>query len=341
MKKIILIISGLIAQSVWSQSSPLTCKSPNELVKNATDAHAVACEEINKNGQCKQAVPVDPDAMRKKIESFLKLTESPAYIEKLRTNWDQQVKSAPALEKFYGERDSIDRENKAPPIPVFQWFSDPAFSDLAKGPEDYKKAFVDKYVAFSQKYDCTPTFTRSSSFVEAHPTIKPFTSNGMSSEEKKRRLDQMNIELKDPKNIQAINERMKKISDESLDSFYICASRPDLDKNKQVPGRLTDAQIYKPCAGNFKKNFVNNKYDVSETELTTLLSSKDAQEVSACIKERLSHGAKIHHISITSSASALNNTNEAEKRFCKKGFLALSEARAETARNKILPGLFT
>ena len=120
----------------------------------------------------------------------------------------------------------------------------------------------------------------------------------------------------------------------------MCTTRPDLDGQGQIPGRLRSEVKYPPCAGNFTQNFDNNKYDVTPTELSKLLETKEAQEVSACIKSRLAQGAKLHHISITSSASALNNTQEAKKRFCEKGFLGLSEARAETARNKILPGLF-
>ena len=49
--------------------------------------------------------------------------------------------------------------------------------------------------------------------------------------------------------------------------------------------------------------FENNKYDVTEPELSTLLKTKEAQEVSACIKSRLAQGAKLHHVSIVSSSS--------------------------------------
>lgn len=339
MKKIIFIIGGLVAQSVLAQSS-LKCEPVNELLKNANSAKAVACEEINKNGRCEEPVPVDKDAIRKGIESDLRFTTNPSTITRLQGNWDNFIKSNPRFSKFYAERNSLDREQKRAPVPILDWFSDPAFASTAKTSEEYKKAFVDKYVAFAEKNDCTPTFHAGANYIEPHPTIKEFSAARMGREEKERRLAQMKKELNDPVNVQAVADRMKKLGENSLNSFYVCTTRPDLDSQGQIPGRLRSAEKYPPCAGNFTQNFDNNKYDVSQTELSKLLQTKEAQEVSACIKSRLAQGAKLHHISITSSASALNNTQEAKKRFCEKGFLALSEARAETARNKILPGLF-
>lgn len=340
MKKIIFIISGLLAQSLLAQSAT-KCEPVNELLKNASHAKAVACEEINKNGRCEEAVPVDADAIRKGIESDLKFTTNPSTITRLQGNWDSFIKANPRFSKFYAERSNSDREKKRAPVPILDWFSDPDFSSDVKTSEEYKKAFVDKYVAFAEKNDCKPTFHGGGNYIEPHPTIKELSVAKMGRDEKERRLAQMKKELNDPANIQAVADRMKKLGENSLNSFYICTTRPDLDGQGQIPGRLKTAEKYPPCAGNFTKNFENNKFDVSQAELSQLLETKEAQEVSACIKSRLAQGAKLHHISISSSASALNNTQEAKKRFCEKGFLALSEARAETARNKILPGLFS
>lgn len=333
-------MTSLVAQFIWARSLVTKCEPVNELIKNAHQTKAVACEEINKNGQCKEAPAVDPNAMKKRIENYLKVSEDPQYIERMRTNWDLQIKYNPQFEKFYAERDSIDKKNQRPPVPLMKWFSDPIFSEFAKGHEDYKKAFIEKYVAYSQKYDCVPTFDRGSIDLEPHPAIKSFSSEKMGSNQILRRLDQMKTEMQDPKNIQALNDHMKKMGDQSLDRFYICTTRSEVDGSGYVRGLVTQSQRSMPCAGNFKKNFLNNKHDVSPSELSNLLNSQEAQAVSACIKERLAQGAKVHHISITSSASSLNNTGDSAIRFCKKGFLGLSTARAETARDKILPGLF-
>lgn len=339
MKKIIFIISGLVVQSVLAQSS-IKCEPVNELLKSANGAKAVACEEINKNGRCEEAVPVDANAIRNKIESDLRFTTNPSTITRLQGNWDNFIKANPRFSKFYAERNSLDREQKRAPVPILDWFSDPAFATDAKKSDEYRKAFVEKYVAFAEKNDCSPTFYSGANYIEPHPTIQEFSAAKMGREEKDRRLTQMKKELVDPVNVQAVADRMKKIGESSLNSFYVCSTRPDLDGQGQIPGRLRSTEKYPPCAGNFTQNFDNNKYDVGSADLSKLLETKEAQDVSACIKSRLAQGAKLHHISIVSSASALNNTQEAKKRFCEKGFLALSEARAETARNKILPGLF-
>jgi hypothetical protein len=340
MKKIIFIISGLLAQSLLAQSAS-KCEPVNELLKNTTSVKAVACEEINKNGRCEEAVPVDKDAIRKAIEADLNFTTNPSTITRLQGNWDGFIKANPRFQKFYAERSRSDQDKKTAPVPILDWFSDPEFASSVKTSEEYRKAFIEKYVAFAEKYDCKPTFYAGANHIEPHPTIKEFSTAKMGREEKERRLAQMKKELNDPVNIQAVTDRMKSLGESSLNSFRICTTRPDLDSQGQIRGLVRTALLYPPCAGNFTQNFENNKYDVSETELSKLLETKEAQDVSACIKSRLAQGAKIHHISISSSASALNNTQEAKKRFCEKGFLGLSEARAETARHKILPGLFS
>ncbi|MBC7457036.1 MAG: hypothetical protein H7235_02065 [Bdellovibrionaceae bacterium] len=339
MKKIIFIISVFAVQLVWGQSSALKCEPINELVKNANQTKAVACEEINKNGRCKPGIHIDPNTMRNKIEADFKFSSNPETIVRLTKDWDSFIKTNPHFTKFYAVRNNLEIAQKKAPVPVLDWFSDPAFAPNTKATEEYKKDFIEKYVAFSQKYDCTPSFW-SSAQLEPHPAIKGFTTEKMGREEKEYRLVQLKKELNDPKNIQMLADHMKKISESSLNNFLLCSIRPETDADGRPFGRYTSAERYPPCAGNFKQNFDNNKYDVTDPELSKLLETKEAQEVSACIKSRLVQGAKLHHISIVSSASALNNTKEAKKRFCEKGFLGLSEARAETARNEILPGLF-
>jgi hypothetical protein len=333
MKTAIFLSVLLVSNSVFAQAAA-KCDPTVDLTRNAKQIKAVSCEEINKNGQCKEAPPVDTNAMRKIIEGQLNLSTDPAHLNGLKTSFDQYVKLNPWAEKFYAPRISDDRQRKSTPVPLLEWFSDPAFAELAKSKEDYKKAFIEKYVAFGQKMDCKPTFRGTSNYIESHPTIKEFSADKIGREQREFKLREMRKEMADPVNVQAVKEHMQKIADESLDSFFVCSTRPELE------ARTTVSQRFKPCAGNFKKNFENNKFDVSSADLKKLLETAEAKEVTECINERLSQGAKLHHISINSSASSLNNTGEAETRFCKKGFLGLSQARAETAKNKILPALF-
>ena len=331
MKTALFFVILFLSNSLFAQAAA-KCDPKTDLTRNANDIKAVSCEEINRSGQCKETVKVEANAMRKIIEGQLNFTTDPKRVEDLKRNWNSFVKANSWAEKFYGPR--FNSESRLPAVPILEWFADKSFAENAKSTEEYKKAFIEKYVAFGQKMDCQPTFKGGSNYIEAHPTIKQFNADKMGKEQREFNLRNIRKEMADPKNIQAAQGHLKKISDESADSFYICSSKPELE------GRTTVAQKYQPCAGNFKKNFENNKFDVNTSELNKLLDTPEAKEVSACINQRLAQGAKLHHINISSSASSLNNTGEAEARFCKKGFLGLSQARAETAKNKILPALF-
>lgn len=334
MKKLILFSLIFSSQMVLAEAV-LNCSPLNDLSDNVQNIQDVNCEEINKNGQCKEAPPVDKEAMKKKIEGLLNFTTDPARMHGLKTAFDQYLKSNPWAQKFYAPRNNYDRERRTAPVPILDWFADPAFAELAKTPDEYKKGFIEKYASFAEKMDCTPTFKASSNYVESHPTIEEFRADKMGREQREFKLRNMRKDMADPKNVQALKERLQKIADESPNAFYICSTKPELEARTIVANRI------QPCAGNFKKNFANNKFDVSTAELGKLLATPEAKEVSECIKDRLAKGAKLHHVSINSSASSLNNTGEAASRFCKKGFLGLSQARAETAKTKILPALFS
>lgn len=316
------------------------CSPLNDMQDNLNDVQNVNCADIDKKGQCKAAPPVDENELKNKITRLITISEDPKKIEQAQRNWRSFTSQNPWAVKMYAEMSQYEIQEKLPPTPIMDWFSDPKFSEGAKSKDEYKKAFIEKYVAFAKKMDCTPTFKASNNYMEPHPTIQGFSAEKMGREERDVRLRKLNEELKDPKNVQAVKDRMKQISDESPDRFYLCHDKPDLEGHGTVPARYTIANRFQPCAGNFKKNFANNKFDVSPPEMSKLLATPEADELSKCIKDRMAQGAKIHHISINASASSLNNTGDAEKRFCKKGFLGLSEARAETAKNKILPGLF-
>lgn len=322
---LIFVCKPVLAQTVGK------CDPATNLTQYANQMKSVTCEDINNQGQCKEGAKVDVNAMKKIIEGQLNVTSDPKRLEDLKRNWNSYIKANPWAEKFYGPRYS---SSKLPPEPILNWFADPSFAAEAKSAEEYKKAFVEKYVEFGRKMDCQPTFKGGANYIEPHPTIKEFSAEKMGREQREFKLREMRKEMVDPKNVQAVQEHLKKISNDSATSFFICNSKAELE------ARTTVSQKYKPCSGNFKKNFENNKFDISPSEVKQILNTPEAQELTACINERLSQGAQLHHININSSASALNNTGEAEKRFCKKGFLGLSQARAEAAKNKILPELF-
>ncbi|MBC7754352.1 MAG: hypothetical protein H7Z71_08955 [Moraxellaceae bacterium] len=343
MKKIIFIISLIYLNTVLADSG-ITCGPANNLLQNADDVKAVACEEINKSRQCKSQSRTDPNVVRNKFQNFLDITESPEQIERLRQSWNGNIAVNPEFKKFYLDRSKDDIANKVAPIPLTSWLGDSKFSPSAKDRSQIKKALIDKFVAYSQRFDCMPTFELKS-FNEVHPKIIQFDDRGLRNLDKIAKLEFMKVEMAQKENIIAAESKMKAISNLSLESsnidgIEICPTNPEADGAGFPIGKVQTKEINEPCAGNFRKNFDNNKYDFKPDELKSLLAEKDAQDLASCIKTRLAKGAKIKHITITSSASALNNKYEAEKKFCKKGFLELSKARAKTAQEKIIPGLF-
>lgn len=326
MKKLIFLSAFFMAQVVSAQADK--CSLRNDQIPKPD------CQMIDQAGQCKEAPPVDENALRNKISGLIKISEDPERIKRLTTNWTNETRLNPWQVKMYAERTQYEIQEKLPPMPILDYFSDPKFAPSAKSKEVYKEAFINKYIDFAKKMDCSPTFKLSDNYVEPHPTLKGFTAENMGREEREFRLRNLRADMAKPENVKAVQDRMKQISDESPSRMLICSEKPELDARYKV------AERFQPCAGNFKKNFENNKYEVPQTDLAKLMASPEADDLSKCIKDRLAQGAKLHHISINSSASSLNNTGDAEKKFCKKGFANLSAARAQSARNQILPGLF-
>jgi len=119
----------------------------------------------------------------------------------------------------------------------------------------------------------------------------------------------------------------------AIKDLTVCSSQP---QQSHGPRRIV-AYEYPPCTGNISQNFANNAWTISNSEASSIASSN--VELTQCIQDRLNRGAKIHHVSVVASASALNNTGAAKERFCAKGFRELSEARAQSAVDMVLPRL--
>lgn len=228
-----------------------------------------------------------------------------------------------------------DQQQKLPPTPLLKWYSDPSFADVGSTDEELKKKFVDKYIAYAEKYDCDVKFYGGENTVVEHPLIKPLMVH-KNREIAQRELEDYKKQLSSPENVKAADEYIKKVNSFNReDEMMVCRNKPSNFAPKQKA-----ALMYPPCAGNFQKQMENNQFDLKGEELSKLMSSSSATELASCIKDRVSKGAKIHHISVSASSTALNNTGEAAKLFGAKGFEKLSEARAKTAKEKILPLLF-
>lgn len=87
------------------------------------------------------------------------------------------------------------------------------------------------------------------------------------------------------------------------------------------------------CAGRFEQLFKDNEWDM---DLSDLEGDKDFQEFKACITNMQAEGFKLTNVSVSASASQLNNTGKAAEQFCKKGFEDLSKARANSAKNLLI-----
>jgi hypothetical protein len=185
----------------------------------------------------------------------------------------------------------------------------------------FKAGLIDRYVKFADKNDCTPVVkhrTYSSDYPQKTFDKKEEIEKLVSTPEYKAERDKF---------FETYNSRA------SERGMYCETGRVDTRPFHYV------AEQFPPCSGNVSGLFKDNEWATST--LDAKVGTEATNEVTQCIQDRIAKGAKIHHIAVIASASALNNTGAAAKKFCKKGFLGLSQARAETARDKILPGLFS
>jgi hypothetical protein len=273
------------------------------------------CEVTDKMSSCAQK-PVDPDAARKRITQLFERTETDK--DKIIANW--KTYGASALAQLFDFDDKRQPSKDYKPTPLLDWMTNDGKADVTK--DALRANMIEKYVEFAEKNDCTP-------IIKNRFVIVPYPANV-----KTKTAEELNKILKAPNYTAEKDARFKEMNANTLKSGTYCdySAKPN-------PGPWTTvAQEYPPCTGNMSGLFADNVWSTSS--LDSKMTSAATSEVMSCIKDRMAKGAKIHHISVVSSASALNNTGEAAKRFCKKGFLGLSEARAKAAQDKILPALF-
>lgn len=321
-------------------SANLLCESSiYNLQTNVSALNDVKCANVNNNYKCEE-VEIDKDKVRKDMERDLAFAMDPTTKNRIQTDWGKFSTQLPKFKKFFSPKATADKSRpEKPPTFILDWFNDPSFANSSYDQASLKKAFIDKYVNFSEKYGCNATFfDNDAALVKPDPFIKAFNTKGKTQQEIQRSVEQMKKDMADPVHLAKVREFLQKdtADDNASDNrFTVCRMSPEsLQAKKDV------LSLYPPCVSNMKKFFKDNSYDIKGADLNTLLSGPEASEVIACIKERLDRGAKIKAINIQSSASALNNTGSAADKFCKKGFQALSEARANSAKNMVLPKLF-
>lgn len=269
------------------------------------------CDVVNKASTCAQVTP-DPDGLRKLITN--RLERSYTDQENFKKLWSTYKGTAWNQMFDYNQFNS-----KEVPKHLLDWFTNDGKATVSK--EDVKQSIIEEYVKFSQKNDCNP-------IIKHQNTSRKYPPQDFDKEE----------DLK--KAMRAPNYQEEK------DKFFRDLNSRALERGTYCESEYADtrpfhyvAQKFPPCSGSVSGLYKDNVW--SSSSLDSNLASQATSELSACIKDAVSRGAKIHHISVVSSASALNNTGPAAKKFCKKGFLQLSQARAEAARDKILPQLFS
>lgn len=309
MKKTLLIASILFSFNSIADEQCALDQSLNQI----DELHQNNCEALDKMKTCAEK-SVDPDAQKKRIEGWFNVAEERK--EKI------IAEKKPVPKNSYGGLFQVDDLGddglRLTHINDFLTFNGKVQNEKTA---KLKEVIIDKFVKFSRQYNCEPIIKTSYT-----STPYPWGQKFRTEEQFEDFMDQPGFKEDKEKYFSKVNS--------SPNNESIC----DPSSAGRIEKRIPTDIIYPPCAGNVAGFFKDNEW--TSSTLDNNLDTPEANELSACIKDRMSKGGVIDKINIESSASALNNSGEAGKRFCKKGFKELSRARAETARDKIVPKLF-
>lgn len=270
------------------------------------------CEAFNKAHSCAKE-PENVDVHLQTINRLFSSAET--HRENILRLWDTSYKNSSLAQMF--NADSHKSMSSLPPVPLLEWFRE-GQPDI--GEAEAKQRIIDGYVKHAKDFDCAPKI------VSRH-VFRSFPGNrGFATEQEARDA------LKDKSKLEEFQRKGQ--GAEALKQLVQCSSTP----GNFGPWQAV-AQRFPPCSGNISQQFANNAWAISPADAAAITG--EDSELATCIRTRLAAGAKIHHVSVVSSASRLNNTGDAAARFCAKGFKQLSEARAQSAVDTILPRLFS
>jgi hypothetical protein len=297
----------LISFSLQARSED-TCKIISDINETSTQLADQVCDVINKQFSCAQNF-IDPNAQRKKITALFEKAEN--------SKTKYQEHNIPLPSNGLGML--FNREaGKNHFILDFLTYDGKIKSEKAS---NLKQIITEKYVKFGEAHDCEPIIS-----TKYTSTVYPYNAKYNTRQELEQATQNAAFEEEKNDLIERINS--------NPNNPMIC------DKDAKIgPNQWTEvAQEYPPCGGNLSGVFPSNEWKASSLDLN--LSGDEAKNVIGCIKDRLSQGALIDNISIESSANGLNNGGAAAKNFCEKGFIALSEARAKSVKDGVIPKLF-
>lgn len=135
-----------------------------------------------------------------------------------------------------------------------------------------------------------------------------------------------------------------KNNSESIDKYYNNKYRSEaaIDKGTACLPRYNYGNFNVPvsfkrsCAGRFSQYFADNMWDIDSDKLS---GDPEYETFKKCINDMKAQGLKLTSVNVTASSSQLNNTGEASKYFCAKGFKGLSEARGQSAKKHLVSEL--
>lgn len=312
MKKTLIILPfvfiSLIAQAEEENFCPIdTSMNSIEALQEAN------CDITDTMRSCAE-VAVDPNEQRNRIENWFKVTED----RKDKIISDKRSVAPLGWGSLF-HQEKVNGQYQLTHINDFMSFGGTVPSEKAA---KLKETITDQYVKFAEKFNCDP-------YIKTKYTITYFPNDT------KFKTRQEYVAFTQKSTFQAEKEAHFNKYNNLTTNNTVCSPKPSQD----IREWKTVAITYPPCAGNVSGFFKDNEW--TSSTLDSSINGPEASELAACIKDRISKGGQIEHIKIESSASALNNTGEAAKRFCKKGFKELSDARAITARDRIVPQLFS
>ncbi|MBL7663752.1 MAG: hypothetical protein JNM93_01370 [Bacteriovoracaceae bacterium] len=114
----------------------------------------------------------------------------------------------------------------------------------------------------------------------------------------------------------------------------ICEKKPML-KTLTTTESTNPPSTLKKCSVNLGHHFKNNVWLIEKTTINNILNNDSFKELQKCVEA--SNTKQVNKIYIESSSNLFKNGYPANDAFCERGFLGLSKARAESAKELVPP----
>lgn len=315
---------------VISNSYAIECEQPLQIspIANldnfAENSIDVACAEYEKRNKCLAVESVatsklDPEALAKKL----------------------------ILRDKAKSEDKKDRQGSL----INQLYTTAVAEDPKLNKEKFESMIKERLVDFVKIRKCEPAFGRSQYTLDFDDIGGAIKYNHVKEMQKSK--SEVSKLLNENSFKQKANEKIREHNKENFYNFLEKANFQDdakmvltsyCTKNLSISAPAPTQYPIPNCKSSISKYFVDNKAELRADLLGDL--EKDRNDLIKCIKDNEQAGYKISKINIKSSANQLRNTSSLEDikngvGFCGFDFLGLSTARANYAKDKILPNLIS